>query len=137
MHSASSDGSWRSLGIVAAALLLPPLVPAVALPYLTPIVTGPDYPIYEPLGVLFFYFAALWACIVFGIPAFVVLRKFKLVRWWSACLAGVVIGGGIALAVGRGQAPLTVAVSWGGTGSLAALVFWFVALPRSSKAHEV
>lgn len=127
--------SWRLLAVVSAAILLPPVVPALALPYLTPFVLPPAYPAYDPAEIPFFYVAALCAGIAFGLPPFLVLRWLKLASWWSAGPVGAGIGGGIAYAFG-GWGHLNLAVaSWAFTGFLAGLVFWFVASsgPRASQ----
>jgi len=43
------------------------------------------------LTVLFYVFSITFT-LLFGVPIFLVLRRFNLVRWWSCAVAGVVIG---------------------------------------------
>lgn len=123
------------LAVVAAAILLPPVVPGLALPYLTPFVLPPVYPSYDPAEIPFFYVAALCASIAFGLPLFLVLRWFNLASGSSACVVGAGIGGGIAFGFGGWGHLNLVLSSWALTGALAGLVFWFVASsgPRASQ----
>ena len=114
--------------VISSALLLPPLVPAIALPFLTPLlVPESSQRSFDPAEMLFFYVAALSASIAFAIPAFWVLRRLQLVRWWSACLVGAIVGGGIAFAVGGSGALALGVPAWAATGILSALVFWLIA----------
>jgi hypothetical protein len=137
MKAPSFANSWRLLALISAALLLPPLVPAIALPFLTPLlVPDSSHPSFNPAEMLFFYVAALSASIAFAMPLFLVLRRLKFVRWWTACIVGAIIGGGIALALGGPSAFERAVPAWAATGVLAALVFWLVA-SVGADSHEV
>jgi hypothetical protein len=118
--------TWRVLGFVALAFLVAPAIPALALPYFTPLFSGFGFPRYDFRGVVFFYVASLIFGTLLGLPSFLVLRKLKLVRWWSAGLVGAAIGAGIALAFAGAEIPATFLSSWAGSGAIAAISCWFV-----------
>jgi hypothetical protein len=120
------DRGWRVLGVIALAFLAAPVIPALALPYFTPLFSGPGFPRYDPGGVLFFYVASFQFGTLLGFPSFLILRKLKLVRWWSAALTGAAIGGGIALAFAGVQITPVFLASWAGSGAVAAFTFWSV-----------
>lgn len=40
---------------------------------------------------LFYFFSAV-ATILFGVPIFLILNRFKLIKWWSTLSAGMLIG---------------------------------------------
>lgn len=42
--------------------------------------------------IIIVYGYALWFTIIFGVPTFLLARHFKLIRWWSALIAGIAIG---------------------------------------------
>jgi hypothetical protein len=78
------------------------------------------------------------ATLVIALPAYLVLRRFKLVRWWSALVAGSAVGFLFALMVGPFTSPLLH-----GTfpmliiGAASGLVFWFIcrlATPHNNSA---
>ena len=77
-----------------------------------------------------FYFYALVATLVIGLPGFIVLRKFGLVRWWSSTASGFLIGSLVLIAIEPSAVtsrPNDFAI-WGGIGGLSAFVFWLVRL---------
>jgi hypothetical protein len=136
MKGIALNSKWRSRAFIVLAILIAPLVPALALPYLTPIVSGPGYPRYDLLGVAFFYVASLQFGAIFGIPLFLILRKFKLASVWSACVVGVCIGGGMAYFFGNTHSPAILFFSWAGSGGAAAVVFWLVSQSSSKNAQQ-
>jgi hypothetical protein len=74
------------------------------------------------------YFYALVATLVIGLPSFIALRKFGLVRWWSSTACGFFVGALVLIAIDPSAAssrPNDFAV-WGGIGGLSAFVFWLV-----------
>jgi hypothetical protein len=83
--------------------------------------------------VLVTYLYAVNGTVILALPAYLVLRRFNLVRWWSALGAGAALGLLFALLVGgsfsapllRGIFPLTLI----GAGS--GLVFWLICLPAT------
>jgi|HubBroStandDraft_1064217.scaffolds.fasta_scaffold12376_3 hypothetical protein len=94
-----------------------------------------DLPVLFLTGYVFSFAAAL----VFGLPAFLVLRYCELVYWWSATAVGFVIGALIGIELQRpglnfGSMPLTAAaigagpnlLMFGTMGAAAAFVFWLV-----------
>jgi hypothetical protein len=66
---------------------------------------------------------ALVPAFVFGGILFVALRSIRLVRWWSAALAGVSVGAPISV-LGAGDAVLLVVCVF--AGASAGLAFWAV-----------
>jgi hypothetical protein len=114
------------VGFVAASL-----VPALVFSLLSPIAGRFDWEIALRGFPIFFFFSLLLTAVL-GVPAFLVLLALKLVRWWSALAAGLVIGGLIALLLGFPNAPqLNTLVGMGGTGAAGALAFWVVWTQRS------
>lgn len=77
-----------------------------------------------------FYVYATWATLVVGLPSFLLLRKFGMIRWWSATGAGFVIG--IVLFVAFGPRSFSVeetnsqAGLWGTIGAFSAFIFWLI-----------
>jgi hypothetical protein len=120
------DRSWRVLGFVTLAFLLAPGIPALTLPYLTPIFSEPGTSRYGPGEIVFFYVASLHFGTLVGLPSFLILRKLRLVRWWSAALTGAGIGGGVALIFAGLGIPAAFLAVWAGSGAVAGFVFWIV-----------
>ena len=76
------------------------------------------------------YFYALVATLVIGLPSFIALRKFGLVRWWSSTACGFFAGAFVLIAIDPSAVssrPNDIAV-WGGIGGLSGFVFWLVRL---------
>jgi hypothetical protein len=76
------------------------------------------------------YFYALVATLVIGLPSFIALRKFGLVRWWSSTACGFFVGALVLIVIdpsATSSRPNDFAV-WGGIGGLSGLVFWLVRL---------
>lgn len=87
-----------------------------------------------------FYFYALVATLVIGLPSFIALRKFGLVRWWSSTACGFFAGALVLIAIDPSAASSRANdfVVWGGIGGLSAFVFWIVRLfGQLSLAHNV
>jgi hypothetical protein len=72
--------------------LIAPVIPGLMFGILTPLhpkgISWPDIIGLFPLG----YGYSLVATMVFAVPTFLVLRRVKLIRWWSSVLTGFVIG---------------------------------------------
>ena len=87
---------------------------------------------------LVFYPWALAATLICGVPAFLLLRRFHLVAWWSASLAGFLVGVGVLLFIPPRIPPfkglLPAAIAWGGIGAFSGFVFWLIW--RKGKASE-
>ena len=114
----------------AVAFLIAPLPPAFAAALSSPVVGGGvDASPIDLLGLtlVVFYPFALFFGLLIGLPLFFLARRFNLVRWWSAAIAGFVTGV-IALALSKrlnsGDVPLLL--MWAGSGSFAGFTFWFV-----------
>jgi hypothetical protein len=106
-----------------------PLVVALSVGVLTP--ADPGSVAAQVLG--FFVLVLVWyvyACIftaVFAVPAFLILRHFNLVRWWSTLAGGMVIGSLAGAVIGeptavmlRGVFPIAV------LGGISGFVFWLI-----------
>ena len=76
------------------ALLVVPLLPALAFALFTPVGGGSiNTDLGSVLGLtLLFYFWSFAAAVLFGIPLFCLLLKLRLVRWWTALLSGAIVG---------------------------------------------
>ena len=104
--------------------LVAPLVPAVWLAC-TP-TSSAVLSITSVLGWIFvFYQFSLAATLVFGVPLFLLFRRFGLVKWWSTIGAGVAIGG-IAALVMRGGYFVDDVSRMSFLGGVSAMVFWMI-----------
>lgn len=110
-------------------LLIAALFPAVVGALLSPITEGR---LLSALGLMpiFFFFSSI-ATAVLGIPAFVLLNHFGLIRWWSAALSGLAIGTIVAVVVSLPNAvQLQAVLVMAPMGAVAALLFWVIWRPR-------
>jgi hypothetical protein len=78
---------------------------------------------------VFLFFSAA-AVTLLGVPAFLVLYRFGLVRWWSTVGTGLLIGALIGVAVRFPATQLQDLVVMSAMGALSALAFWLVWKPR-------
>jgi hypothetical protein len=103
-----------------------PLVSALIGAALTPVTRTFDLRAFLGLVPVFYFFAAV-VTVLLGIPAFLLLLRFKLVRWWSALGAGFLIGALVALIMRSPNAiqPRDVLV-FAPTGAASALSFWLI-----------
>lgn len=89
------------------------------------------------------YVYASWATLLLGLPTYFLFRRLDAIRWWSAMLAGVMVGAFVFVVVcadgldGLLSQP-GLALSWAVIGGLAALAFWVVWWRGHGKAvkHE-
>ncbi len=109
--------------------LVAAIIPPVALALLSPITGGDLIGVLGLIPLLLFFSGA--ATLLLGVPAFLLLNHFGLVRWWSAAISGIFIGAVVAVVI---RAPnivqlndLLVMVPIGG---LSALVFWMIWRPH-------
>jgi hypothetical protein len=78
------------------------------------------------LSFIVFYFFTVSAAIILGIPGFLVLKKFKLIRWWSAFAYGALVGASSLAALISNVSANSEAISRNAVlGGIAGLVFWF------------
>jgi hypothetical protein len=66
------------------------------------------------------YFFTFGVTVVIGLPAYLLLKRFHLVTWWSAMLTGI-LGGVVMVYMSKSLTPSVVPV-----GGLAGLVFWLI-----------
>jgi len=75
---------------------------------------------------VFYYFSAM-AAILFGLPVFLVLFRFNLIRWWSALGAGMTIGALMGVIV---ESPHVIQIPEilfiAATGAASTLGFWLI-----------
>ena len=116
----------REITTVGVGLLLAPVAPALFLPLLTPLVSGPDYPPYALAHVAFFYLASLEASLVLALPSYALLQKLSLVRWWSAVLVGAFVGFVVAVLFNDTGVTPRLSLSWSAAGAIGAFVFWAI-----------
>lgn len=108
--------------------LVAPVVPALTLALASSFMAKPTADLLSILGfTALYYFVSAAATILFGIPAFIVLFRFKLIRWWSAAIVGAAIGilMDFAAQIPRQAGPLDLLIM-GAIGSAAALAFWLI-----------
>jgi hypothetical protein len=74
--------------------------------------------------IVFYYFAAV-ATVVLGFPMFLILKKLKLVTWWSTVGSGVSVGTVAIFAVTLGgDMDLTSLLRYAMLGGAAGFIFW-------------
>jgi hypothetical protein len=128
----ATPSSSRSAAFTAIAFVVSPLVAALGLSVAGSVETGGEnFSVLSLLGwtVVFYIYAAL-ATLVLALPSFLLLRRFGVVRWWSALLVGIAIGVVVfAFVLPGGSGPVTSdsRLIWcGSMGALSALVFWVI-----------
>jgi hypothetical protein len=74
------------------------------------------------LGTGVFYILSVPGIVIFALPLYMLMRKFDLVRWWSASAGGLLVGQGAALLYGSPN----IVWQFGALGSVSGFVFWLV-----------
>lgn len=69
-----------------------------------------------------YYQWSLYAMLLLGYPAFLLGRKLNLINWWSAIIAGCVIGAFVSAALLGNQQFITISLM----GAASALTFWAI-----------
>ena len=80
-----------------------------------------------------------------AVPTFFVLRRFKLVRWWSCLLAGFLMGDAVVIIMtwyGLVHSPFPVwfanvsdtLVGFGAIGAASGILFWAIVRPPTDKS---
>ena len=120
----------RELKFTFAGFLAAAVVPALMFGLLTPVTTSWG-PVNTDVVSVFAlavpgYFYSSFAAAVFGVPAFLVFRRYNLIRWWSTILAGLAVGAGLSLLFTAPQIQWQAVAIWSFSGALAAWVFWLV-----------
>ena len=109
--------------------LVAALIPPVALTLLSPIIGGDLITALGIIPLLLFFSGAATALL--GVPAFLLLNHFGLVRWWSAAASGLFIGAAVAFMI---RMPNVVQPSdfliMVPVGGISALGFWLIWRPR-------
>ena len=110
----------------ALAFLTASIVPAMYLAVVYPLSGVHDWRSILGTFIVFYYFAAA-ATGLLGLPAFLVLRKFKLVTWWSSLCGGALVGAVTQVAVTSGRFDEIESLSrLSMLGAIAGLAFWLV-----------
>src|ERR1700691_5685787 len=125
-------------GRTVAAFFIAPLVPALlwsSISFVSNALPG-GWPEFLIMTMAAYCYAAVGTAVL-ALPAYILLNRFNLVRWWSALSAGAILGFSFAELIGtpsspwlRGQFPLTL------IGAAAGLVFWLIirpALPSNNR----
>jgi len=104
-----------------------PVLPALVLGALTPVTSEvPDlnsaiglFPAVYPICGLF--------TVLFGVPAFFLGRRLRLIRWWSTAVVGFVTGA-VALLIAAYPTPIEIreVMIWGLLGAGSGLIFWLI-----------
>lgn len=114
--------------------VMAPLAAAILLTTYTLVMDGSGIgPSLFPMTLLYYSACAVVALVV-GLPVFLVLLRFHRIEAWTTVLAGAVIGGLVALAIGFDTLRPTGVLTMAAAGAVAALVFWLVW--RSSNPRE-
>lgn len=103
-----------------------PIIPAIYGAFTTPIARDFEMLRQVPL-VLMFYVFALPFIVVFGVPAFLLARYLRLVRWWSAVAVGITIGAIVAILVAiQGTIDIQDFIIFCPLGGASGLTFWLI-----------
>jgi uncharacterized membrane protein YadS len=71
---------------------------------------------------LLYFLGGLWIGTIAGLPAFLVLRRRRLARWWTAMSMGAVLGAAFSSLLNQGFGHM---ISMAGAGAVSASAFWF------------
>jgi hypothetical protein len=78
-----------------------------------------DFIVYYPFSVA--------ATVLFGLPAFLLLRRLRLVTWWTTLAGGYAVGTLMAIILGLPNRPETRDfVMFGSVGLVSGFVFWMI-----------
>lgn len=103
-----------------------PIIPAIYGAFTTPIARDFEILRQAPL-VLMFYVFALPFIVVLGVPAFLLARYLRLIRWWSAVGVGIVSGAIVAVLVAiQGTVDVQDFVIFCPLGGASGLTFWLI-----------
>ena len=101
--------------------LIAPLFAAIALLAVGAAKSGPDHIDMSALVLaLIFYCYTLGATLIIGLPAYLLLRHFNQVTWWSAITGGI-FSGAVTFFIFNALNPLIIAI-----GGVSGLVFWLI-----------
>jgi hypothetical protein len=118
------------------AFLTASIIPALYLAVVYPLSGVRDWR--SVIGTFFvaYYFAAA-ATVLLGLPAFLILRKLKLVAWWSSLGGGALVGAVTDVAVTSGRVnDIQSLLRFATLGAIAGLAFWLVWRSWSSAASH-
>jgi hypothetical protein len=118
--------------------LFAPLLAAVVCAVASPLAGGS---LFSSIGLVpVVYLFAFVASGFLGLPIFLVLHRLGLVRWWSASLAGAVVGAAVAIALVLPNPPKPMNLAFlVGVGIGSALSFWAIwrlGAPRPNPSIE-
>jgi hypothetical protein len=105
--------------------LVAPLVPAIIFAVKNSLV-GPLDVVARIEMVPLVYLPAVLVTAVFGLPVFLLLLRFKFIRWWTTFVAGLAIGALVGVIVESPNLQVPEILFTAVTGSLAALAFWLI-----------
>lgn len=103
--------------------LIAPLFAAIALIIIGAAKSG-DHDLLDTSAIFWvaiFYWYTLGATLVIGLPAYLLLKYFNKVTWWSAILGGLLSGAVMMLVFNNALNPLVIVI-----GGLSGLVFWLI-----------
>ena len=72
------------------------------------------------------YPLVLAVTLLLGLPTFALGLWLNLVRWWTAIIAGFLVGLFVVVVVGNGWGDVEALELYGGSGAVAGFVFWLV-----------
>jgi len=108
------------------AFLTASIVPAMYLAVMYPLSGVHDWRSVFGTFFVFYYFSAA-ATGLLGLPAFLVLLRFKLVTWWSSLCGGALVGAVTQVAVTSGRVDeIQSLLRFAMLGAVAGLAFWLV-----------
>ena len=95
------------------------------------------FPVITVLGFgVIAYLVATAVTFALGMPTFSFLRRFNLVRWWSALASGAAIGVLVALPFGFPFRDGGATAIMSGAGAFSALIFWLIVRPVTPPANR-
>lgn len=121
---------WKEIGTTNVAFAVAFLIPSIALALLTPPTGGAintDLVSISGLTAIFYVYCVGLAGPL-AVPTFLLLRRHRLVRWWSALGAGTIIGAIVELVLGLPRVVPDSRVLMAGIcmGAFAAMIFWLI-----------
>lgn len=96
----------------------------------------PDDIVNFTVALLLFYFFCSLATLVAGMPLYFLLRRFKLVHWWTCTLGGIVIGAIVAFLVSANNSLHDRSLAfYAGAGAITGFSFWLFRYIGKRYAH--
>lgn len=120
------DKTMKRLTATTLGFLVAPLAPVIVGFVITPPRGIKDLGLFLGLGAVVYIYAGCFIAL-FGVPAYLLCNRWHLVRWWSAMLAGLLVGS-LSGAIFRlpNSPQISDLLRMASSGMFAGLLFWLV-----------